>query len=65
MTPLLAAYLGFYEDELLHAADKEAEARALIKSHTPKQRLAVYLEWNGIHGYTESIWGIASGEVFQ
>lgn len=28
-----------------------------------KARLSTYLEWNGILGYTETIWAIALGEV--
>lgn len=34
-----------------------------IKSHSPKERLEVYLTWNGIIGYTNRIWSITQGEL--
>jgi len=33
-----------------------------IRTATPKERLAIYLEWNGILGWTEMIWSISQGE---
>lgn len=30
---------------------------------TPKERLAIYLEWNGILGYSDSIFDIAMGKL--
>jgi hypothetical protein len=33
-----------------------------IASDGPKDRLAIYLEWHGILGYTETIWAISQGE---
>lgn len=62
MTPLLEAYLGFYEQELTNVLDKPKAAEALIRTHSPKERLAVYLEWNGIVGFTSRIWAISQGE---
>lgn len=61
--PLIEAYEGFYEKELSHVSeDKRALGVAsLIYAHTPKERLAVYLTWNGILGYTETIWAITQG----
>jgi len=35
----------------------------LIQESTPKRRLEVYLEWNGIIGYTGRIFEIATGEL--
>lgn len=61
-----------YEGFKTHAADNEMvpykewsykRAEKVIRAHTPKQRLAIYLEWNGILGYTETIWDISSGMV--
>ncbi|HEX9429604.1 MAG TPA: hypothetical protein VF944_04435 [Candidatus Bathyarchaeia archaeon] len=67
---LVEAYKGFYEDEIArdepvggefyNLVDEWVEAK--IRSHTPKERLEVYLEWNGIIGYTGRIWSIAQGE---
>lgn len=34
-----------------------------IRSHSPKERLEVYLEWNGILGYTSRIYELATGEL--
>lgn len=42
----------------------ERRVREIICEHTPKQRLEVYLEWNGILGYTESIFAFARGEIY-
>lgn len=32
--------------------------RAIILEHTPRQRLNIYLEWNGILGFASQIWTI-------
>lgn len=74
---LLKAYVGYHEDEWtkdLHEAvggvnvDDEAvkswmETKAIqtIINHTPKQRLEIYLEWNGIIGYSSRIYEVAIG----
>jgi hypothetical protein len=34
-----------------------------ILDASPKERLSVYLRWNGIFGYTETIFAIATGEI--
>lgn len=34
-----------------------------IEQHTPKERLEVYLEWNGIIGYANRAFEIATGEL--
>ena len=73
---LVEAYKGFYEDEYdrlqIHhdGASTSTEHHAYhgwivnkISSHTPKERLEVYLEWNGILGYTNRIWEISQGEI--
>lgn len=65
---LMEAYLGYYgEDENPSVTDPSvtdprAWAEEKIKSHTPKERLEIYLEWNGILGYTSRIWEISQGE---
>ena len=74
---LIEAYKGFYEDELNiygHAKSQESgmsaethidlKVQIMIKSHTPKERLEVYLMWNGILGYTNTIWEISQGEIY-
>lgn len=64
MSALLEAYLGFYETELSHISSEEKrikEARRLMTAHSRKERLAVFLTWNGIIGYTESICRIMEG----
>lgn len=48
MQALIEAYKGVYEDELL--------------ADSPQERLATYLQWGGIIGFTETIWAIAQGE---
>ena len=67
---LVEAYKGVYEDEMagdLTVPMEEPEhetawVEAKIRSHTPKERLAVYLQWNGILGWTERIWDISQGK---
>jgi len=62
---LIEAYRGFYEKEVAHldSAEAEIEIARLIVTHEPKERLAVYLMWNGIIGYTETIYSIAIGRL--
>lgn len=50
---LIEAYVGFYE-----LTPERAEA--MLRAHDRKQRLAVYLVWNGIIGWADSIWQIAT-----
>jgi hypothetical protein len=75
---LLEAYLGYYEEEWQNEfADSPAgagdfsvtfkewlnrRATTQITEDSPKQRLDIYLEWNGILGYTETIWDISQGQ---
>lgn len=74
---LVEAYMGVNEDEWNREWDKaiseektdmscEAYARdrahIVIAEHTARQRLEVYLEWNGIIGYADRIYEIATGE---
>ena len=33
-----------------------------VREHTAKERLDVYLTWNGILGWTHRIWSISQGE---
>jgi hypothetical protein len=76
---LIEAYVGYYEDEWLeefhnevagaNVADEEwktwSRNRAIQKivNHTPKRRLEVYLEWNGILGYIGRIYELATGHL--
>lgn len=46
-----------YEDWL------DTWVRQKILSHTPKARLDIYLEWNGIQGYVETVYDIATGKL--
>lgn len=41
----------------------ESEVEDLIRESSPKRRLEIYLEWNGIIGYERAIFAIATGEV--
>lgn len=66
---LIEAYKGYYEDEWRPTQDPQNQedydtwVRARIATDTPKERLGVYLEWNGIFGYTNRIWKISQGEL--
>lgn len=65
---LIEAYKGYYEDELEQVVpwtDAAVNSWVIdkIRSHTPKERLEVYLEWNGILGYSSRIWEITQGEL--
>jgi hypothetical protein len=63
--PLMDAYAGVYEDELKPFNDRTRPAaiEALILADDAKKRLEVYLEWNGIIGYTNTIYMIATGAI--
>lgn len=41
----------------------DAEARRALVILAPKTRLSIYLEWNGILGYTQAIWDISQGKL--
>lgn len=56
---LLEAYRGVYD--MLD----EHEVLQRIFADSAKDRLAVYLQWNGIIGYTETIWMISQGGINQ
>jgi len=69
---LIEAYKGYYEDDEgrrfwsngIFQETLYLEWVVLkIKSHSSKERLNVYLEWNGIIGYTSRIWEITQGEL--
>lgn len=51
---LVEAYCGFYD------LDNTKQAEAMIRANSRKDRLAVYLVWNGIIGWTDSIFQIAT-----
>lgn len=59
---LREAYKGYYEDSHNNPpSDRWVEET--IATHTPKERLDVYLTWNGIIGWTSRIFEIATGEL--
>lgn len=73
---LIEAYNGFYEDERVVQQDDGSfkEVASFTKeewavwiqwkiiSDSPKARLERYLEWNGIQGYTNTIYDLAMGK---
>ena len=75
---LIEAYKGYYEDEWQDEFSRSPDGAGnfamtyqqwltkkteeTIKADTPKRRLEIYLEWNGILGYTEIIWDLSQGE---
>ncbi len=73
---LVEAYEGIYEDDFKFDFEQgivgptglskeqyvKVRVRHRIREHTPKERLDVYLQWNGILGYTSRIWAISQGE---
>lgn len=72
---LFEAYRNYYEEELkieydrteyTEAPDKfiNRRVRQIILEHTPKQRLEVYLEWEGIMGWTETVYNLAIGNIY-
>jgi hypothetical protein len=74
---LLEAYKNYYEEELAqeyatvadvslesHEVFSRRRVREIILEHTPKQRIEVYLEWNGILGYADTIFDICRGDVY-
>lgn len=65
---LVEAYLGVYEDEisdevLENDQAKELWAKVLVLKHKPEGRLSTWLQWNGILGYNELIWSLATLEL--
>lgn len=71
---LIEAYKGYYEDEIIRDYNQQQPIEMAgweshwvankIQSHSPKERLEVYLEWNGILGWTNRIWEISQGEIY-
>ena len=76
---LVEAYVGYYEDEWeaelyeevggANVSDEDHKSWMLsratkeIINHTPKRRLEIYLEWNGIIGYSGRIYELATGHL--
>jgi hypothetical protein len=71
---LIEAYKGYYEDDrdTLRKFTNEGTfmfdlfeewIRLKIVSDSPKERLERYLEWNGISGYTNTVFEIATGSI--
>ena len=72
---LYEAYEGIFEDELKSDFLKQLDREDALTQpafytkwigekhdgHTARQRLEVYLHWNGIFGFTGSIYEIATG----
>lgn len=59
---LIEAYEGVFGDREDVNYDPRSPEEHIL-AHTPKERLEVYLEWNGIVGYTGRIYEIATGEL--
>ena len=69
---LVEAYKGYYEDEYdatqqhadgassLESAAFDGWIANKIENDSPRDRLHVYLQWNGIIGYTDEIYQIAT-----
>lgn len=61
---LIEAYLGFYGDadaiSGMSDTQKHDWAIRMILDDSPKQRLRVYCEWNGIIGYDNRLYEIAT-----
>lgn len=71
---LIEAYKGYYEDEWMYEfGEYETEgtespaytkwSKEKILNHSPKERLEIYCEWNGILGYHSRLFEIATGEL--
>lgn len=65
---LIEAFRGYYESEWALLKDQSEEnirfhIEMTIAMKTCKERLEIYLEWNGIIGYTSRIWEITQGEL--
>ena len=73
---LIEAYKGYFENELILLSNgnyvnssslSEEEFDKWVKmkilADQPKARLDIYLEWNGIHGYAETVYNIAIGKL--
>lgn len=56
---LMKAYRDHYSSGINPPSDEEIQV--LILSHSNKERLNIYLEANGIIGYTKRIYEIAVG----
>lgn len=56
---LMKAYRDYYEKEIGSMSDEEVQNMILNHSHV--DRLQIYLEANGIIGYTKRIYEIATG----
>lgn len=60
---LIEAYEGYYEDEMARDLTSPMEEPEHVRewvltriyNHNPRERLAIYLEWNGILGWTNQI----------
>lgn len=59
---LIEAYKGYHDDELPGC---EGRMIALIQQDPPKRRLKIYLEWEGILGYTDIVFDLATTEKYD
>ena len=73
---LVGAYYGTYEDTLLEQDDRTFKhykdmtpedfhtwVMWRIIADTPAKRLETYLTWEGIHGYHQTVYDIATGKL--
>jgi len=64
---LIEAYKGYYENNFEHGIGGVPDltwVREKIANDLPKEHLRVYLEWNGILGWTEQIYNVANGNWY-
>lgn len=73
---LIEAYEGTYEEDFIRDWENKLpdvgelskeeyfnmRVGERIREHNAKERLDVYLTWNGILGWTHRIWSISQGE---
>lgn len=74
---LIQAYQGYYEDDWMDEFSRSKDGAGnfaitykewlakrtdeWIRRDSPRDRLRIYCEWNGILGYDNRIWEIAQG----
>lgn len=67
----LAAYQEYVERESRNGQVAVLSSDSWIASHvertirsaTPRKRMDVYLQWNGISGYTSMLWELSQGKI--
>lgn len=60
---LIEAYEGFYEEILEDEDDAANWVRRKILDDSPKERMRIYCEWNGIINYHDRIYLYATSGI--